>query len=179
MKKPAQYTKTIRGIMPIDTIFFILIFTSAATDSIYGKIYNYITLPAIISGLLGNVLISGIPGLVNSFIGLVTAIALLLPFFISGGMGAGDVKLVAAVGSLKGWKFVMTGGFYGAIIAGIIALVVMLKRKIFVKVLKKIFYFFLFLVTFRTPVPIDKNETVVLPYGFFLCIGYFIHWYLS
>ena len=45
-----------------------------------------------------------------------------------GGIGAGDVKLLAAIGAWKGTIFVLYTGVYGAIIGGLISLIILLRK---------------------------------------------------
>jgi prepilin peptidase CpaA len=58
------------------------------------------------------------------FLGL---IIFLLPFIL-GGMGAGDVKLVAGIGAIKGAKFIFIDSLGIGVIGGIISLFIMLKH---------------------------------------------------
>ncbi|UTW70504.1 prepilin peptidase [Anaerobacillus sp. HL2] len=53
---------------------------------------------------------------------------LIYPFLFRG-MGAGDVKLLAVIGALKGTSFVFTTAIYMAIVGAIIALLIMLFHK--------------------------------------------------
>jgi len=83
----------------------------AVTDARAGKVYNVITYPAALLGVglsfyappptPGMSLLGLLAGLV--FFGLVRKIS---------GMGAGDVKLMAALGALKGLPFLVYGTFY-------------------------------------------------------------------
>ena len=54
--------------------------------------------------------------------------ALFLPLFALGGMGAGDVKLLAAIGAWLGPTGALWTGLYGALAGGIMAVVVALAR---------------------------------------------------
>jgi prepilin peptidase CpaA len=66
------------------------------------KIPNFVTGPAILVGLMLHLISSGWGGLVDSALAGFIAGALFLIFYLAGGMGAGDVKLMAAVGCLVG-----------------------------------------------------------------------------
>jgi prepilin peptidase CpaA len=66
------------------------------------KIPNWLTLPAILTGLTYNVLLDGREGFIFSTVGLVFGIGLLILPYLMGGMGAGDVKLMGAIGSIVG-----------------------------------------------------------------------------
>ncbi|OGS20014.1 MAG: hypothetical protein A2252_01840 [Elusimicrobia bacterium RIFOXYA2_FULL_39_19] len=165
--------------MPIlDIILILFLLICAITDLIKHKVYNVVTFPAITAGLLLNIFLFGLSGLKTSLLGITAGVLILLPFFLLGGMGAGDVKFMAAVGSIKGWSFMFFGGLYGAIIALVISVILMAFRGTLLSSLKKIVNFFLFLFTFKKAVPIDKESTIILPYCFFLSLGMFIRFFL-
>ena len=82
-----------------------LVSLSAAFDARERRIPNKITFMGIIVGLLFNLITGGWTGLLNSFFGLLAGIAIFFIPFAVGGMGAGDVKLMGAIGALMGWRF--------------------------------------------------------------------------
>lgn len=76
----------------------------AVTDSRTGRIPNTITLPLIAGGLLTSLAAFGVEGLQFSLLG--AAACFLLPYlmFRAGGMGGGDVKLLAGLGAFLGMR---------------------------------------------------------------------------
>ncbi len=66
------------------------------------RIPNYLTLATALSGLGFQFGAHGWPGLGQGFLGLCVGFALLIGFFLKGGMGAGDVKALAALGAWLG-----------------------------------------------------------------------------
>ena len=90
------------------------------TDLTWHKIYNYITLPGIVLGLGLNTALYGLPGLRSSGLGLATGFLILLVCFYTGGMGGGDIKLLAAIGALKGFPFILFAVFYTILCGGIL-----------------------------------------------------------
>lgn len=99
---------------------------AAVTDIRSHKIPNWLTFSTAILGVGLNGISGGSSGLVNALAGLLTGMALLIVFYAFGGMGAGDVKLMGAVGSFIGPKMVLWTAFYTAMIGGIYAVGVML-----------------------------------------------------
>ena len=91
------------------------------TDGRHHKIYNKVLLPFFLLALL----IHPIFGLQGAALGF---LFLLLPY-IWGGIGAGDVKLMAVFGALLGPHLIITAFFYGATIGGVIALYKKLKKE--------------------------------------------------
>src|ERR1700734_26413 len=70
------------------------------------RIPNFITFPSILLGLAMHLALGGWKQLLNSLAaGLICGIVFLV-FYIAGGMGAGDVKLIAAVGCIAGLSHV-------------------------------------------------------------------------
>jgi prepilin peptidase CpaA len=66
------------------------------------RIPNFVTGPALLAGLLLHLALDGWRGLLGSLAaGLVCGIIFLI-FYLAGGMGAGDVKLITAAGCLIG-----------------------------------------------------------------------------
>jgi prepilin peptidase CpaA len=63
------------------------------------KVYNALTLPLLVGGLIYHAAVDGIPGLQGSLMGILFGFATLIVVYAMGGMGAGDVKLMAAVGA--------------------------------------------------------------------------------
>jgi prepilin peptidase CpaA len=71
-------------------------------DVRYRRIPNLLVLSALIAGLAINTVFGGFPGLGNSALGFAVAFIPMLLLHIFGAMGAGDVKLMGAVGSILG-----------------------------------------------------------------------------
>jgi len=71
------------------------------------KIPNYLTFPTVITALIYHFFLNGMNGVGFSLGGMFAGIALLIIPYAMGGMGAGDVKLLGAIGSFVGY---ITGG---------------------------------------------------------------------
>lgn len=94
---------------------------AAACDVRTRKIPNWLTFSAILIGLILNVLGGGLSGLAGGVLGAAAGIGLLLIPFATGGMGAGDVKILAAVGAINGAAFAFRAFVYGAFAGGLMA----------------------------------------------------------
>jgi len=101
------------------SIFFLLI---CITDTLVSRIPNFVTLAAVLTGLGFHTWTAGASGLLFSFLGLLTGFSLLLIPYLMGGMGAGDVKALAALGSLLGAGAVLQVFLYAALAGGILAI---------------------------------------------------------
>jgi prepilin peptidase CpaA len=72
--------------------------------------------------------ISGMP-LWASMLGFVLGLALMMPGHLLGATGAGDVKLMAAIGAIVGPAVVVSAFLFTAIAGGVLALIVATRRK--------------------------------------------------
>jgi prepilin peptidase CpaA len=98
-----------------------LLLTAAAWDIRARRIPNALTLAAVLAGLAGNGWRGGWPGLAWSGEGLALAAPLLLPYAVRA-LGAGDVKLLGAVGALMGPVFLLWTLLGTALAGGLLAL---------------------------------------------------------
>ena len=112
----------------IDYYLLIILILCAITDCYIHKIPNLLTYPTIIFALLYNLTYHGITGLMISISGLLVGMTLLGILYIFGAMGAGDVKLMGAVGAVLGTKSVLNAFLFTGIIGGIYALIVLIFR---------------------------------------------------
>jgi len=83
---------------PIWLVSVVLV-VAAVIDGWALKVPNWITFPMIISGWIYSFAAGGVEGLGWSFAGSVVGLLLLYPLYSVGGMGAGDVKLLAGIGA--------------------------------------------------------------------------------
>ncbi len=108
----------------------ILVVLAAIIDVRSQRVPNYLTLPGCGIGLMYHLLADGKNGLMFSFVGLVLGICLLLFFYLLGGMGAGDVKLMGAIGALLGWEGVLKAFLFSALVGGLYSIAAMAKARV-------------------------------------------------
>ena len=80
----------------------IVLIPAALYDVRYHRIPNWLSLSGWLFGLVAGPVFGGWSGFGASLFGLGIGLGLLFPLFVVGWMGAGDVKLVAAVGAIVG-----------------------------------------------------------------------------
>ena len=90
------------------------------------RIPNALTFGSLALALLVHGLLPQGQGLQHAIVGLLVGGAVFFPFFALGGMGAGDVKLMAALGAWLGWQPVLFIAMYGAVAGGVLAIFVAL-----------------------------------------------------
>ena len=100
----------------------LLVGTAAVTDLRSREVPTWLTVGG---GLIGLTIgaISGWEAFAVSLIGALVGAFLLVPFVRLGGMGAGDALVLAAIGSLGGWPFVLLAAWWGALVGASLALV--------------------------------------------------------
>ena len=117
---------------------FLLIITlvlAVANDLRFHKIPNWLTYPAMACGVFLHTATGGIEGFLFGIEGIGVGIGILIVPYAMGGMGAGDAKLMGAVGSLLGPKSVFVAFLFTAMIGGIYAFFLLILRGFFTKTL--------------------------------------------
>lgn len=117
---------------------------AAAWDLKTRKIPNFLTFGAALGGIAVHTYFSGIPGAMWSAAGWLVGFAVFFPFFALGGMGAGDVKLVAGIGAWLGPASTVWVALFSLAAGGIIGLLVALGYGYFTQALTNISWMFQF-----------------------------------
>jgi len=112
-----------------DLVLFIALAICLYTDLKEQKISNRVVFPAAAAGMIFHAAQGGLSGLKFSATGLGLGLLLFFLPFALGGLGAGDVKLLGAVGALKGPLFVFHAALGTACAGGLIALGILLWRR--------------------------------------------------
>lgn len=152
----------------INLLLLMVLLICLITDLKSRKIYNKVLFPTLALAFIGHFIISGWAGLSTTFLGFLLGLAILLIPFLLGGMGAGDVKLLAVIGALKGSTFVLTTAIYMALVGGVIALVIILIKK---GRAKGLFYHF-WAKRHGIDIPYEKSAlSATFPYGVAIVAG--------
>jgi len=159
----------------------ITLIVAAVIDGMKLKVPNWLTFPMIISGWVYNATLSpwaGWEGLLYSLWGTAIGMALLLPAYAIGGMGAGDVKLLAGVGAWVANTTTMLYAFaVSAIVGGLIAVVMVLLSRKWQKHQGQFWVICSEILTVKDPEKLSaiaaerKSTMMLLPYGIPIAIG--------
>lgn len=144
------------------------------TDLKFRKIYNAVLLPALIIGIVLNIYGSGINGLYFAMKGFALGLAILLIPFIMGGIGAGDVKLLAVIGAIKGPEFVFYAALYMAVAGGLLAAIHLIYKGRLLSSIKKILQGFWIMILTKFKVisfNLEYEEDNMFPYSIAITIG--------
>jgi len=126
--------------MIFDFLLVSVLLICLVTDLKERKIYNKVIFPSLIITAMLQFAYSGLGGLKVSLLGFIIGLAILLIPFLLGGMGAGDVKLLALIGAVKGGTFVLNTAIYMALLGGVIALLVIIFQKQTITLIKMLFF---------------------------------------
>lgn len=149
------------------------------TDLAKGKIYNAVTLPAIFFGLAVNYALGGAMPEKRLFLESLMAMGIgggaLFVVYLFGGFGAGDVKLMAAVGALSASRtLVVWSLIYTAIVGAALAVGLLVWKGRLLEGLRRSFRL---LVRFRRHARGEEaKEDIFLPYGFAISVGTLWAW---
>jgi prepilin peptidase CpaA len=111
-------------------VLVVLLAWSVYTELTAQRIPNWLTMTGMAAGLLLGYLPGGI-SLGSSLVGFCIGFGFLLIFYLYGGMGGGDVKLMGAVGALLGYPLIVPAIVYTAFIGLVLALFRLLSQRAF------------------------------------------------
>ena len=149
--------------MTPSTLALAIILIAAVWDIRTRRIPNWLTLTALVLGLA---LHAWQGTWREAGLGCLLAVVIYLPLFLAGGRGAGDVKLMAALGLILGptiWiqLFVLT-----AFIGALWALILVIAKRRFLKTLKNIFSILRSLLTGRKPThTLGSEGAIAVPHA--------------
>jgi prepilin peptidase CpaA len=96
--------------------------TAAVIDLRTRRVPNALTWPSAVAGVVLALTGAGRVGLAASIVGGLIGLALMLPGYLFGGTGGGDVKLLAAIGTFLGPRGTLSAFIAAAMAGGVIAL---------------------------------------------------------
>ena len=161
---------------PIKLVSAILIL-AAWIDGKELKVPNWITFPMVLSGLVYSTCVGGFDGFIAGILGMCCGLLCLLPLYSVGGMGAGDVKLMAGIGAWCGWQVT----FYAFCVSTVVGAIMAVIMVAWTGAWKKHYDNFLMILSewsvIRDPYKLSeiaaerKPKMFLLPYGIPICIG--------
>ncbi|MCB1069374.1 MAG: prepilin peptidase [Verrucomicrobia bacterium] len=145
------------------------------------RIPNWITLPALAAAFVVSFVGLGIP-FVSCLFGFLTGFGFLFLFYLFGGMGGGDVKLMGVVGALLGFPDILPVLMYTAFIGGGMALLALIWNRRFWSGLRESLGMFFTVKEGQTLDPVEENEAggvaarpLTIPYGLAIVAGCLVH----
>jgi prepilin peptidase CpaA len=142
---------------------------AALVDFRTHRIPNWLTVPAFFAGIALRTFTGGWPGAKASLEGAALALILLLPLVLMRALGAGDWKLMGAVGAFLGpamFLFVLLGSF---LVSGLMAIVEMMRtqrvKETFHNLVVLVQGFFSFGLRAHPEISLDNPALLKLPFG--------------
>jgi prepilin peptidase CpaA len=119
----------------VEVILLTLVLGAAVYDVRYRRIPNWLTVGGVLIGLALNSFIGrndirpGWPGLRFSLVGLAVGFCVYVAFYVLHAMGAGDVKLMAAIGAIVGWQNWFGIFVFTALVGGAMGIILIIYKR--------------------------------------------------
>ena len=142
---------------------------AAWTDWRTRKIPNWLTVPALVLGITVNAFAAGWSGAKASLEGAGLALILLLPFVLKRGLGAGDWKLMGAVGAFLGPILLLLALLASIFVSGLMAMVNLIRNGRVMTTLSNMVVlvrgFFSYGLRAHPEISLDNPKLLKLPFG--------------
>lgn len=119
---------TLPALSPFHYFVLLLLLFASGYDLRYHKIRNWLVLCVLLAGGLYQVLRAGWAGAAEALAATTVGLLCFLPFYVFKAMGAGDVKLMAALGALLGLPNVLWAAAYTLMAGGVLGLLYLWLR---------------------------------------------------
>ena len=161
-----------------EILLVLVVLVAAVYDVRYRRIPNWLSMSGVAAGLgLNAFMYQGWPGLKLSLLGLLVGFGVYFVLYALRAMGAGDVKLMAAVGAIIGWRDWFGTFLITALIGGAMALILVASKRRMKKTLWNLSFIVSELKSGR-PAYMGKEELDVrspkalgLPHGAVIAVG--------
>lgn len=115
--------------MNIAVLLSLIVLIHVCYTDIKGYIINNFDCTLILCiGLISNILLYSLAGLMLSLIGLFVGFSAMFVIRLITGIGAGDVKLMASIGALAGHQLILDIFYYSFLISGLAAACILIYR---------------------------------------------------
>ena len=138
------------------------------TDWRFRRIPNWLTVPTLLAGIAVNSLAAGWLGAKESLLGAGLGLGLLLPFVLIRSLGAGDWKLVGALGAFLGPSRLIAVLLGTILVAGLMAVVLVIWKRRVGRTARNLVHMVAGLFTLHLPGPevsLDNPESLKIPFG--------------
>ncbi len=158
-----------------------LVLSAAIWDLRFRRIPNWLSLTGLLAGFALNTFLFSWAGFRQSVGGMVIAFLVYIVLYMFRAMGAGDVKLMAAVGAFVGpgsWLIIF---LITALLGGMAALILVISRKRLGRTFENVRYIFAEMSHLRAPyltreeLSIKGEKAMTLPHGAVIALGCFAY----
>ena len=151
---------------------------AGASDWRTRRIPNWLTVSGLLVGIATNSLLRGWPGAKDSLLGAGLGLLLLLPFVLVHSLGAGDWKLVGALGAFLGPQRLITVLFAAILVAGAMALVLIVYKGRVRQTFHNIARMLAAFLSLHLPGPelsLDNPESLKIPFGVAVAVAVILY----
>jgi len=153
----------------------VLLAAAAVTDLRTGKVFNWLTYPAVLVGLAywaAAGLLGAERDIIDALIGFAAGLFGYAAIIWLGGLGLGDMKLMAGVGALSAmWEVVLATTVYALLIGGVMAVVIMIRQGVVRQTLSRILGLALLKAARAKADPRPKAEQLTVPFAVAAALG--------
>jgi prepilin peptidase CpaA len=163
--------------LALKVLLIVYVLTCAAYDLRFRRIPNWLNIAGLSMGLILNVLLLHWTGLLDSGCGLMLAVIVYLPLYLLSALGAGDVKLMAAIGAIAGprdWFYIFLAT---CLAGGVLGFCVAVAKRRLNETLLNTSSLASSLIHFRAPrmatpsLSLADPKALKLPHGFSIAVG--------
>jgi prepilin peptidase CpaA len=171
-----DWTEFLLNNWPVRLVCALLI-VAAYIDGKELRVPNWLTYPMVFSGLVYSSYVGGWAGLGDGVLGMLVGLACLLPLYAVGGMGAGDVKLLAGVGAWMGVTTTFYAFSVSTVVGAVMAVLMVLYNRSVSKHYSQLLLIWSEWMTIKNPTELSriaaqrKPSMLLLPYGIPICVG--------
>ena len=122
---------------PLLLLLLLLLVLAAVFDIRTHRIPNKLNLLILILGLSLQTWFLGLDGLTSGLLGLAVGLGMFIPFYLLGGFGAGDVKLMAVVGTFLGPQDTFLAAALTLFVGAVMGLLLLLLKRGFISFVKR------------------------------------------
>lgn len=166
--------------MPTGSLLAIVVLLSligftVVSDLRCHRIPNALILIGLVLGLLFQFYSGGLHGLGSAVLGLLVGFGLFLPFYVFSGMAAGDVKLMAMVGSFLGPVAASSAVALSLISGSVFGVLILLYKKQFFRMMQRYWA----MASLRTYIPPESDDAARqrFPYAIAIFTGTLISFF--
>lgn len=152
-----------------------------AYDSKTSRIPNWLNFLGLTIGMMINIILMGVDGLVFSGSGVLLGFTIMLVLYFFGAVGAGDVKLFAAIGSMIGAFMLFNVMCYAVLYAGVIGIAILIYRRLFKRTVFKLYsWFFHFILSKEIFMfqELKNQQNLQFPFMYAVLPAYATVWFL-
>jgi prepilin peptidase CpaA len=160
------------------TLAALLAAAAGWTDWRSRRIPNWLTVPALLLGIAVNAIFGRWAGAKDSLLGLALGLGVMLPFVLVRALGAGDLKLVSALGAILGPGRLLAVLFVAVLVAGVMAVILIIWKKRVRQTGRNILRILASLFSFHMPQPdltLENPQALKVPFGVAVAVAVLLY----